>query len=94
MLRYKSEPSITLDECPLKWWSNHQYVYPKLAIMTRKYLCITATSVPSEQLFSTAGNIVTAKRGALLPENVEKLIFLHDNLPPLHLQYERSLEEH
>ena len=62
--------------------------------MTRKYLCITATSVLSEQLFSTAGNIVTAKRGALLPENVEKLIFLHDNLPPLHLQYERSLEEH
>ena len=34
----------------------------------------------SEWLFSTAGNIVSAKRAALLPENVEKLVFLHENL--------------
>ena len=38
-----------------------------------------ATSVPSERLFSVAGNIVSAKRAALLPENVEKLVFLHEN---------------
>ena len=61
--------------------------------MARKYLCITATSVPSEQLFSTAGNIVSDKRSALLPENVEKLLFLHSNLPKRHLEYERVTGE-
>ena len=89
MLRYKTEPPISVDRNPLQWWATHSYVYPNLSIMARKYLCITATSVPSEQLFSTAGNVVSAKRNALLPENVEKLVFLHDNLPSLDLHYRR-----
>ena len=50
--------------------------------MAQKYLGIVASSVPSECLFNTAGNVV-----ALLPENVNKLVFLHENLPPIHLQY-------
>ena len=57
--------------------------------MARRYLGVVATSVPSERLFSTAGNVVTAKRCALEPENVEKLVFLHDNLPPVKLSYQR-----
>jgi hypothetical protein len=57
--------------------------------IARKYLCIVATSVPSEQLFSTAGNIVSEKRACLLPENVNKLVFLHVNLPLLQLDYKR-----
>ena len=43
--------------------------------MARKYLGVVATSVPSERLFSTAGNIVSAKRSAMDPENVESLVF-------------------
>ena len=39
-----------------------------------KYLCVKTTSESSEQLFSTAGNIVNKKRGTLLPENVEKFV--------------------
>ena len=34
-----------------------------------QYLGVVATSVPSERLFSTASNIVTAKRCALEPES-------------------------
>jgi len=51
--------------------------------MAKRYLGVVATSVPSEQLFSTAGNVVTAKRSALDPKNVEKLVFLCENLLPL-----------
>ena len=93
VLKYKSEPSIPLgeqSEYSLDWWKRNNHSYPNLTIMARKYLCIT---VPSEQLFSTAGNIVSDKRSALLPENVEKLLFLHSNLPKRHLEYEHVTGE-
>ena len=68
-----------------------QALFPTWSHMARKYLGVVATFVPSERLFSCAGNIVTSKRSALEPENVEKLVFLHDNLPSLkdHLPYQR-----
>jgi len=75
LLRYKTEPSISVDQPPLHWWSAHQHLYPIVSKLAHKYLCVVATSVPSEQLFSTAGNVVSVKHSALLPENVEKLIF-------------------
>ena len=89
VLRYRSEAAIPVDQDPLKWWAVHKNLYPNMSRIARKYLCIVATSVPSEQLFSTAGNIVSEKRACLLPENVNKLVFLHANLPPLQLDYKR-----
>jgi len=74
---YKSEQVLKLKE----WWNNLQHSCPNLSHMAQKYLGVVATLVPSERLFSTADNDVTAKRCALEPENVEKLVFLHDNLP-------------
>ena len=85
LLCCKTEPSISVDQPPLHWWSAHQYLYPNVSKLASKYLCVVATSVPSEQLFGTAGNVISVKHPALLLENVEKLIFLHDNLPPLSL---------
>ena len=87
--RYKSEPILKLKGKPLDRWKNYQHSYPNLSRMACRYLGVVATSVPSERLFSTAGNVVTMKRCALEPENVEKLVFLHDNLPPVKLSYQR-----
>ena len=77
---YKSASPISLRDKPLHWWNLHKHVLPNLVKLAQKYLGIVATSVPSERLFSTAGNIVSSKRAALLPENVDKLVFLHENL--------------
>jgi len=52
--------------------------YPHYSQLAMKYLAPPATSVPSEQAFSAAGNIVNIKRSCLLPENV--LVFLAANL--------------
>ena len=45
--------------------------------MTRKYLALPAISTPS---FSIADSIVNKKRACLLPENVNMLVFLYENL--------------
>ena len=68
------------EDNPTRWWKNYSTQLPLLSTMARKYLCIPGTSVPSERAFSTAGNIVNAKRSCLLPENTNILTFLAQNL--------------
>uniref|UniRef100_A0AAV2KZQ0 HAT C-terminal dimerisation domain-containing protein n=1 Tax=Knipowitschia caucasica TaxID=637954 RepID=A0AAV2KZQ0_KNICA len=76
--RYKVEHSASLDQCPLKWWSEHTAVYGKMSLIARKYLGTPATTVPCERLFSLAGHIVQKRRASLSPENVNKLVCLSD----------------
>ncbi|RXN30789.1 zinc finger BED domain-containing 1-like protein [Labeo rohita] len=65
---------------PLDWWRLHQANFPRVARLAQKYLCIPATSAPSERAFSFGGNIVTCHRSLLKPETVDKLVFLANNL--------------
>ena len=65
---------------PLEWWSVNRRKYPMLAKLARRYLAIQATSVPSERLFSAAGNTITKKRNALCSDTADKLLFLNKNM--------------
>ena len=53
--------------------------FPPLTKVARKYLCICDTNVPSERVFSRAGHVCNDSRSQLLPDNVNKLIFVHCN---------------
>jgi len=57
-------------------------------MMVRKYLATPPSSVYSEQIFSTVGNIYAPKRSCLLPVKVEKLLFLNRNMPLLKYNYD------
>ncbi|KAL7871039.1 hypothetical protein SRHO_G00085360 [Serrasalmus rhombeus] len=54
--RYKAEPSICMEACPLQWWSTHARAHQELFVLARKYLASPATSVPCERLFSLAAS--------------------------------------
>ena len=73
-------PPLDLKSSPLKWWKDHQDEFPNLAGLARQVLCVPGTSVPSERVFSTAGDVVTSQRATLHPDNVDKLIFLKHNM--------------
>ena len=64
---------------PLLWWKAECRRFPALAHLAAKYLCVCG-SVPSERVFSRGGYIVNKYRSRLKPKNLNKLIFLSQNL--------------
>lgn len=69
-----------LDISPLEWWRQHEVNLPLVAMLAKKYLCVPATSSPSERAFSASGNIVTCKKSENECLKPEKLVFLAFNL--------------
>ena len=80
MMAYDNEPPPPSDSNPLYWWKERSPKYPHLAQLARGYLAIWATSVRSERVSSTAGNMVSKQRSSLKPENVNHLVFWAKNL--------------
>lgn len=78
---YTSLPTIPVEKDPLQWWKANEDEFPRLAKLARKVLCVPATSVSSERLFSSSGNIQTVFRCSLKPDKLNMLVFLHKNLP-------------
>ena len=71
----------TTSEGVLSYWEGFvkDFSGAKLKPLALKYLCIPATSTPSERAFSSAGITFNAKRANLDPDTVEKLVFLKEN---------------
>jgi len=76
---YLAIPQIWFNDCPLGWWKMNERRFPTLSTLAKVYLCIPATSTPSERLFSDAGNIMTVKRTQLSNSTFEHLLFLKKN---------------
>ena len=77
---YLDQPTVESDCNPLQWWKEHACVFPLLARMAKKYLCVPGTSVPSERIFSKGGLIVDPFRSRLSPGHVNTLMFLSKNI--------------
>lgn len=79
--QYLSEPLLHRKDDPAVWWQMNRLRFPLLAKLARSFLGAPPTSVPSERLFSTAGDVISDHRCSILPENAEKLIFMKCNMP-------------
>ena len=77
MRRYSEELIIARRENPLEWWQKRGSNLESLNRLAKKYLGIVATSVPSERLFSKAGEVVSARRSCIKPSNVNMILFLN-----------------
>ena len=69
-------PTWEMDVDPLAWWKFENSRFPNLALLARKFISICGTSFPSERMFSLSGHICNNSRNRLLPEIVNKLVFL------------------
>ena len=80
--QYLKEPLIQFHRANSHlWWKDNTHRFPQLSILARKYLAPPPTSVASERLFSTAGDIYDEKRNRLAPERAEALMFVKKNFP-------------
>lgn len=63
---------------PIIWWQQNCLKYPNLQIYPKalKLLSVLGTSVPSERLFSKAGETIPQKRSSLQGKRLSKLLFL------------------
>jgi hypothetical protein len=62
---------------PIEWWFKNSENYPNLSKIAFDYLIIPASSVPSEQIFSKAGNLITKLRNRLDKSTVRDLMLLN-----------------
>ena len=71
---YLNEPLIP-HHCgnAFTWWDQNKIRFKPLSSLAMKYLSAPPTSVPSEQLFSSAGDIYDEKRNCLAPERAESV---------------------
>ena len=74
---YLKTKRIERQRNPLLWWKMQEAIFPRLAKLTRKILCIPATSVPSERVFSKTGELVSARRANIKACNVDMIVFLN-----------------
>lgn len=58
------------------WWGRNSLKFPLLSQLAFKYLCGTATSIPSGQLFTKTGDNVTSRRACLKPSHMEMLTMI------------------
>uniref|UniRef100_A0A8C6NWX5 HAT C-terminal dimerisation domain-containing protein n=1 Tax=Nothobranchius furzeri TaxID=105023 RepID=A0A8C6NWX5_NOTFU len=54
---YLADGDISLSDDPVKYWSGKLQFWPKLTHFALQHLCCPPTSVQSESVFSTTGNV-------------------------------------
>ena len=79
---YNVVPMVEMSIDPLTYWKGkkEEGLLPKMIPVVKKFLCVPATSVPSEQLFSKAGELIPARRNRLGKKMINILLFLNKNL--------------
>ncbi|KAK7128468.1 hypothetical protein R3I94_016894 [Phoxinus phoxinus] len=76
---YRGLPCTLSTVNPATWWWSMRDTLPMLSSLAARYLCVQASSTPSERTFSTAGDTISQERACLLPEKADMLIFLKKN---------------
>ena len=81
-----SDGLVDLEVKPLNWWAKYQEKaggsVAKLSLckLAKKYLTPPPTSTNCERLFAIAGQVMDERRANLLPERLDMILFLRENI--------------
>ena len=74
---YCESPRLHRLSNPLQWWKRQSMRLPNISKLAKQILAVPATSVPSERVFSKAGELISARRSRLGKDNVDMILFLN-----------------
>lgn len=74
--KYRAIPQASMMDNPLQFWKERSFDFPNLIVLAEEYLCVQASSVAAERVFSTSGDIVSSTRACLRTDQVDALVFL------------------
>ena len=77
---FLQEALIPRSSNPRTWWKSRCVIYQRLTHLMMEKLCVVATSVSSECVFSKMGQLISERRSRLSASKVQKLMFLNANL--------------
>ena len=72
---------------PLDWWKQHENKYPTVAALAEKFLCIPASSAPSERIWSRTSQVVSIRRACLGEDVASGIVFVKENMEILKKYY-------
>jgi len=77
---------------PLEWWKRNSPFFPNIYPIARKWLCVPATSTPSERVFSDCGLAGTARRSTLSSDALQHQVTLKRNIDAVGLDVEKIVK--
>ena len=75
LLQYLADKPPSRDTQPLLWWKTNKHQFSRLAKVARSWLCIPATSTPSERLFSKQAQLFQRREILLNPKMLMSFYF-------------------
>ena len=75
MARYIHIATQPLKGNPLDWWRDERKQFPELAKVARLVLAVSASSAPTERVFSKLGRVCAKERAHMKPQMADALTF-------------------
>lgn len=63
--KYRAIPQASMMDNPLQFWKERSFDFPNLIVLAEEYLCVQASSVASERVFSTMVTLFPAQGSVL-----------------------------
>jgi hypothetical protein len=78
--KYIAGPILPRTSDPPHWWNDRKALFPRLYTVVKKRVCLVATSVACERMFSKAAHILSEKRSRMKSSKLLMMLFLNANL--------------
>lgn len=88
---YTEDVNLDMDQCPLTWWSESEFLYPNIKRYVDKYFCVPAFANASHRLSTEETNRLSRQCDSVTTDTDRMILWLHLNRTRSIAVDERSL---